>query len=211
MANTRSRNYPAMSLGEAIERAGILYKREGRAKVDAASAVAAWGYGSLNGASLRVVSALRQYGLLEGSNEELRLSESGLTLLLEPPSSSEYSAALQAALTAPSLYREVLDEYTDGLPSDPAMISYLVRKQGLGEAAAKSVLESFRKSLELIDDHDKQYLAPQVSSNVSANERQAIKPNSLEVKELEQSKPGINLNFAWPLSCEYRANAKNYW
>lgn len=154
MANVRSRNYPALSLGEAIQRARILYEKEGRAKVDAGSAVKAWGYGSLNGASLRVLSALRQYGLIDGSNEEIRLSERGLTLLLEPNTSPEHGAALEAALTSPSLFQDVLAEYPEGLPSDAALVSYLVRKQGLGEAAAKSVVESLRESIQLVGERN---------------------------------------------------------
>jgi hypothetical protein len=167
-----------MSLGEAIERASALYKREGRAKVDATSAVAAWGYSSLNGASLRVLSALRQYGLLEGSNEDIRLSEHALTLLLEPQTSVDYATALRAAVTAPTLYQAILAEYPDGLPSDAAMVSYLVRKQGLGEAAAKSVLDSFRQSIELVESRGASYIVTEDVTNVSPPQR-----------SLEQAKP----------------------
>jgi hypothetical protein len=189
-----------MSLREAIERAETLYRKEGRAKIDAKSAVAAWGYSSLNGASLRVLSALRQYGLIEGGNEEIRLSSRGLTLLLEPDTSPEYSTALREALAAPSLYQEILADFPDGLPSDVSMISYLVRKQELGEAAAKSVLESFRESLALVDGYHESYIGKGELANVVSIEPAQHKANTLQATDIQPRKPDWSLGFAWPLS-----------
>ena len=171
MANPRSRNYPALSLGEAISRAGIIYKAEGRARIDAETAVRHWGYGSLNGSSLRVLSALRQFGLVDGSNEDIRLSERALTLLVEPETSPDYSEALRAALLAPALFSEIVGEYGEELPSDQPLISYLVRKQKFGEASAKALIESFRESVELVRTHGTSYIPSTAIANVVAIER----------------------------------------
>jgi hypothetical protein len=191
VAKTRSRNYPALSLKEAIDRARVFYQKEGRAKVDATSAVVAWGYGSLNGASMRTLAALRQYGLLDGSNDEIRLSERGLTLLLEPENSPEYSTALREALTAPSLFQDVLAEYPDGLPSDVALISYLVRKQGFGEAAARSMIDALRESMELVESNGALYNARTERPNVANNSRPAERENPMVQRGLEQKPAGV--------------------
>jgi hypothetical protein len=186
VAKTRSRNYPALSLREAIERARMFYQKEGRAKVDAASAVGAWGYSSLNGASMRTLAALRQYGLLDGNNEEIRLSEGALTLLLEPEGSPDYSSALRDALASPPLFQEILAEYADGLPSDPALISYLVRKQGFGESAARSMVESLRESIELVESRTASYIARTDTPNVATNPRQTEPEKPMTQKALDQ-------------------------
>lgn len=189
-----------MSLGEAINRLGILYKQEGRAKFDAASAVRSWGYTSLNGASLRVLSALRQYGLLDGNNEELRISGRGLTILLEPETSPEYTQALEEALHAPALFQDLLDEYADGLPSDGAIISYLVRKQEFGEASAKALIGSFRESVELVREKNASYTAPQETSNAIAVRPTEETAKVLSVNKLNAVKPSTTLEYSFGLS-----------
>jgi hypothetical protein len=175
-----------MSLGEAIERLGVLYKREGRAKVDAATAVSAWGYGSLNGASLRVLSALRQYGLLDGGNDDVRVSELGLTVLLEPETSPEYTDALNAALVAPALFREMLTEYGNDLPSDPALVSYLVRKQEFGEQAARALIDNFRASVEYLRQRTASYHTEKTTSNAIDIRRDEEPANVIQIKELDK-------------------------
>jgi hypothetical protein len=189
-----------MSLGEALDRVGTLYRKEGRAKVDAKSAVAAWGYGSLNGASLRVLSALRQYGLVEGGNEDVKVSERSLTILLEPETSPEYAEALNASLMAPALFREIMAEYGNDLPSDPALISYLVRKQGFGEQAAKALIESFRESVELVRERTASYnglMAEHNARSVRPTEEPAI---TLPAREIEPAKSAGARTFTYTLS-----------
>jgi hypothetical protein len=151
MPNVRSRNYPSLNLADAIDRARVLYKKEGRAKASADVVVSAWGYRSLNGASLRVLSALRQYGLLEGGNEDTRLSERALTLILEPENTEAYSSALVAAFESPALFQEIVAEFKKDLPSDAALISYLVRRQNFNEGAARTLIQSLRASSKHVD------------------------------------------------------------
>jgi hypothetical protein len=200
MGKVRSRNYPSMSLGAAIERARELYKREGRAKVPASVVVSAWGYNSLNGASLRALAALRQYGLLDGGLEDTRLSDRALTLLLEPDTSPDYAVALREALTEPNLFHELLDEYKDNLPSDGALFSYLVRKQGFGESAAKTLIQAFRESVELVGSIGTPYITPMAHVNAT-DVRPAEEPAKImSIKEIETVKLDSPLEYSFGLS-----------
>lgn len=200
MANPRSRNYPAISLGEAISKADAFYKQEGRARVDAKSAVAAWGYGSLNGSSLRVLSALRQFGLLDGGNDDVRLSETALTLLVEPQGSPDYASALQSALHGPALFQDIITEYGGDLPSDPALASYLVRKQKFGEQAAKTLIESFRESVELVKSRSTSYSPITALANVVAIERPSDMVKSMHTSNIERDTAPQSLTFSSLLS-----------
>jgi hypothetical protein len=189
-----------MSLGEAINRLGILYKQEGRAKFDAASAVSAWGYSSLNGASLRVLSALKQFGLLDGNNDELRISGRGLTILLEPAESPEYTQALEEALQAPALFQQMLAEYGEDLPSDGAIISYLVRKQEFAEQSAKTLINSFRESVDLVRSKNASYTPLQAINNAVALRPSEEQAKLLELKNLDTTKPNVTLEYSFGLS-----------
>jgi hypothetical protein len=200
MARARSRNYPAISLGDAIERAKALYKQEGRAAAPAEVVVRAWGYNSLNGASLRVLSALRQYGLLEGSNEGIRLSPRALTLLLEPESHPEYADALHEALQSPALFQDIVAEYGDDLPSDPALVSYLVRKQNFGEAAAKTLIEAFRESADLVKGKTAGYIPHAQPVSAAQSWLDDLVSKSRDTKELEPKMARPTKEFTFPLS-----------
>ena len=199
----RSRNYPSLSLGEALQRARELYKKEGRARVPAAVLVSAWGYNSLNGASLRVLSALRQYGLLEGSNEESRLSSRALTLILEPEESPDYNEALHEALAAPALFQEIIQEYGEDVPSDGALVSYLVRKQNFSESGARILIESFRESVDLVRSRAASYTPAKVEVNAveqrpATHQVQPVKP--MHDIALQQEARAVMREFMWPLS-----------
>jgi hypothetical protein len=149
MAGSRGPSYPAFGLPEAIERARKLYEQDGRAQTSPEVAVGAWGYGSLNGASLRVLSALKQYGLLETANDYVKLSDRALAIIVEPEGSPDRAEAIQAAAMAPAIFTSLLAEYQENVPSDGALVAHLVRKQGFSDDAAQKVVAAFRQTVEL--------------------------------------------------------------
>ncbi len=200
MAKSRSRNYPAISLPAAIERARQLYGQEGRARAAASVVVTAWGYNSLNGASLRVLSALRQYGLLEGGNDDSKLSERALTLLLEPKGSADYGRALRDAFDGPALFQELMQEYQNEIPSDAAINSYLVRKQNFTEDAAKTLIAAFRESLELVRSGGAEYTGALSGSDAEINRDNGIEHKRSNTNALSLKKAPFELSFAWPIS-----------
>lgn len=158
---SRSRNYPAFGLPDAIMKARQLYEQDGRATVPSEVAVRAWGYGGLNGASLRTLGAVRQYGLLDApAPKSVRLSHDALTILLEPSESPEYAEAIRQAAGSPAMFAELRQQYPDHLPSDAAMVSWLVRSHGFNEEAAKGLIASYRDTLALVDQAGKRDIAP---------------------------------------------------
>ena len=195
MSKTRSRNYPSLGLGDAIDRARVLYKQEGRARAPGEVVVRAWGYNTLNGASLRVLSALRQYGLLEGGNDDTRLSDRALALILEPEDSATYGQALQACLNAPALFQEIVQEYGSEIPSDAALVSYLVRRQNFNEGAARTLIQVFRESADLVRSSRAVYIEPSEGDSVPKLDPGSDRPKILQEKMLAQPVPDRSLEF----------------
>src|SRR5690242_120068 len=110
MARMRSRNYPGIGLRESIAKARDLYDSNGKAAVAKDVAVKSWGYKGLNGASLRILGALNQYGLLDiPESRTVRLSPRALAILLEPEDSQERANAILEAARTPPVFQEVLD------------------------------------------------------------------------------------------------------
>ena len=158
---SRSRNYPAFGLADAIQKARQLYDRDGRAAVGADVAVQAWGYSGLNGASLRTLGAMRQYGLLDApAPKTVKLSHDALTILLEPDDSPERAEAIRSAATAPAMFQEIREQYPDNLPSDTAVISWLVRTHQFNGDAAKGLIASYRDTMGLVDQAGKRDIPP---------------------------------------------------
>lgn len=204
----RSRNYPVFGLGEAIKRARELYDSDGKAAVDTDVAVQAWGYKSLNGASLRTLGAVRQYGLLDNAgNKQVRLSPNALTILLEPLDSVERAEAIANAAAAPTMFREIRDQYPDGLPSDSGIISWLVRNHTFNEGAARDLVAAYRSTLELVGDLARsEHKAGASAISQSPADQKAVdeerrSPDHRQGQARSAGTGGV-MEFNWPLSGE---------
>ncbi|HXO42692.1 MAG TPA: hypothetical protein VN999_14660 [Thermoanaerobaculia bacterium] len=148
MAKSRSPNYPGISLGDALERARLIYDREHRGKMAQEVVAAHLGYNGLNGASLTMISALRKYGLLEGEGRELRISQDGVTILVDRPDSTERQDALRRCALRPVLFAEIAADFDGDVPSEDNLRIYL-QKKGFITRAASAAARSFRETMEL--------------------------------------------------------------
>lgn len=194
----RSRNYPAFGLPGAIDRARDLYQRDGKALVPAEVAVQAWGYGGLNGASLRVLAALKQYGLLEDPKaKHVKLSSRALTILLDPEDSTERAEAIKAAAREPAVFQELFAQYPDGIPSDAAMISHLVRNGGFHEGGAKAVITAFRDTIALVDASPVADISRTPRQETGGQSTERSRPDEAHGTHSAGERP---LEFTWPLS-----------
>jgi hypothetical protein len=148
MSRIRSPNYPAISLAEAVERAGSLFAKEHQHSMSRDVALKGLGYSGANGASLSAISALRKYGLLSKKGEDYKITERAIAIL-HPHSAEEKAEALSAAAREPSLFSELLGHFQGVLPSDDNLRSYLVR-QGFSQSALGGVIQSFRDTMALV-------------------------------------------------------------
>lgn len=146
---TRNRDYPSISLREAIEKLRKLHGAIGLHPATRESVAKGMGYTGLNGASASAVGALNKYGLLERHGEELRLSERAMSILFAH-SPSERSSAIRAAAAEPRLFAELLDKYPGKPPTDDVIRNYLTR-QGLGASAVAAAVSAFRETVDLVD------------------------------------------------------------
>src|SRR5215204_4479076 len=108
MAKTvRSPNYPVISLRDAVDRIRAVWDAENKHPADKQTIARALGYGTLNGASMGVISALLKYGFLESlPGGQLRISPLGIDVAnygrLEP----ERVGAIKQAAFRPALFSE---------------------------------------------------------------------------------------------------------
>ncbi len=205
----RSPNYPAVSLGEAIARAKIIYDHEKKAETTAGVILKHLGYGEqASGAGGRALSALKQYGLLEEHSGNYRVSEAAFTLLHYPEGSPEREAALKGAAQKPALFRELLAAYKDGLPSDATLKSYLMRK-GFNPTSIDPFIRIFRQTIELAKLTPGQYdgMEELMGEEPTMPNAEEQTPTQFKTPSSPISTPEMRL-FSWHLSIPRNVRAE---
>lgn len=147
MARPRSPRYPSVSLEEAIERVRKVFQKEQTNPAPREVIATALGYSGISGASATIIGALRQYGLLVGRGDDLRVSEDALDIIHAPPGSGEYLEALNRVAFAPPLFSEVREQFGELGPSD-ANLRYFLAKRGLSSRAIDVAVRAFRSTVE---------------------------------------------------------------
>jgi hypothetical protein len=168
MSNQQTRyRYPAIGLRDAVEKVEALFHKEHRNPMSPETVVHHLGYGSLNGASVRTLSALKKYGLLEGRGNDLVISNDAITIIADKAveDQADRAAALEKALIADSLFGELRNRFGDQV-SEVNVTSYLVKK-GFNPDSAKRASASFLDSLTFVKEQVNDY-------NLTVQEEQAL-------------------------------------
>jgi hypothetical protein len=149
-AKVRSPNYPVISLGEAVERLQTIWEHQHRHPTDRTTIARLLGYGTLNGASMALISALTKYGLLESAGrDQLRVSPMGVDVLVHQPGEPERAEAIQTAAFMPTLFHDLQEQFGGDPPSDLGLKSYLI-KRGFNPRTVDGVIRSYRDTLAFV-------------------------------------------------------------
>ena len=151
-ARVRSPAYPSIDLETAVERVRTIYQHETRSAAPVSVVVSHCGVDIKSSSGLRLLSALKQFGLTEdegsGDDRRMKLSELALDILLAPDVDDTTRAlALKRAAINPKMHRALWDEYRGELPSDPNMRAYLIRKHDFNDASTGQFIREFRATI----------------------------------------------------------------
>lgn len=159
MARIRSPNYPGLSLPEALSRVQKIHAAENHLAAPRHVVAEHLGYGGINGASSKVISAIGKYGLLEEVNgDKVKVSPLAMSILF-PKSPSEKSDAIREAAFKPALFSEIAQEWEGSQPSDGNLKSFLVRRNFATDAIDR-VIQSYRETMELVARESGAYDSP---------------------------------------------------
>lgn len=139
MAKTRSPNYPAFSLGEAIALVAKIHEKDMRNRMSRETVADHLGYKGLSGPALGKLAALRAYGLLDGGGDDLRVSDAAVTIIADEPSSDDRQQEIQNAAFRPKLFQSLYDHFDGQRPSEANLRSYLIKEDFTPTAAEKLV------------------------------------------------------------------------
>jgi hypothetical protein len=149
-SRTRSPNYPSMSLGEAIEAIRKVYSHEKRGRFPRLSLATHLGYTSINGRSLAKIGTLRAYGLIDGREDTLTVSQTALAIIEAPEGSEDRARAYKEAFLSPGIFARIFEEYGDTKPSPHTLRWWLQKQNYIGDAADKA-MQSYLESFDLVN------------------------------------------------------------
>jgi hypothetical protein len=155
MAHQRSPNCPQVTFVEAADRGRTLYQKEHTHPASREVVAQSLGYSGLNGRSLSMIGALRQYGILDGSGDELRISDDAVTYF-ELETGVERDSALERMLFNPPFFAQIHADFGDTLPSESNLKHYLI-KQGFLPKTAEGVISVYRENILLIENKRSRY------------------------------------------------------
>lgn len=150
MVKSRSPEYPAISLDDAIEKVRLIWTNDYQNKVPKRVIAEHMGYKGLNGGSLPIISALTKYGLLVGRGNETHVSDLAVKILAHDPGTPDRAAALKEAAEAPDLFSELDAKFQGGKASDAAIRSYLIVKKFI-PSAADAAIRAYRDTKRLVE------------------------------------------------------------
>ena len=178
--------YPVLSLGEAISKAKAIYEKEHLSTLTPSVAAEAMGYKGLNGASLRVIGGLRQYGLLEGRGEDVKVTKDAQTLIIDDASSPDYQAALRRSFANPPVFNDLRKQFP-GTASERNMAVFL-EKQGFKPDAAADAAKNYRDSLAIVPTDVEAYNAGEDNEATSAG-APSMQPQHTETRSPQRFAP----------------------
>lgn len=143
----KSPRAPSLSLDDAIERVMRVYDRERRHPAPTDVVAQHLGYKSANnGTALAALASLRSYGLLEKAGDGKLAVPREVEDYRFTPDESMKAALRKRWLETPTVFRDLLQKYGSGLPSDATLRFDLVGR-GFSPASAETTLRIFKKSI----------------------------------------------------------------
>lgn len=147
----RSPKYPGLTFSEALERARVIYERDRRTPAKAETVLGHIGIRPGSGTANRILSALKQYGLLDEQElGKLRVSDSAYRILELSEGSPEREGLIRDAALRPSIIQEVLAKFPDGLPSDATLGDFLKFEKNFNPDAVSFFVRVLRDNLAFV-------------------------------------------------------------
>lgn len=148
----RSPSYPAISLKVAIEKADMLYRREGKHPTPTSTALSDIGYSTTSGAGIVALAALKKFGLIEdegsGMDRVVKLTDLALDIILSPnDDSTGKMEAIQHAAMLPPIHSDLWKEFEGSLPSPANLRHNLIRKRNFTDSGANEFIRQFSETI----------------------------------------------------------------
>jgi hypothetical protein len=161
----RSPNFPIIPLETAIAKVRKVWNEDKKNPTSLAVLLGHLGYGQKKtGTSGRVVSALRQFGLLDYQANAYRVSDLAFQIL-NKSDEAEVAALRQKSAQMPNIFRDVLSQYKEGLPSDATFRDFLIFQKEFNPGSVDRFISVFKSTMQFAKLTPGAYTSPPEEEN----------------------------------------------
>lgn len=147
----KSPRAPSIDLKDALERTGKAYDSERLHAAPVDVVAQNLGYrGSNNGAAMSALASLRYYGLVERPREGVLAVAKDYENFRFAPDAGSKRSFVQKFFRSPPLFKELLEQYESGFPSD-ATLKYELIQRGFLPQSAATLVAVLRRSIDYIN------------------------------------------------------------
>ncbi|MGA9994903.1 MAG: hypothetical protein WBP93_05785 [Pyrinomonadaceae bacterium] len=216
----RSPSFPIIPIDDAITRLRVVFQHDKRAFTTAEAILSHLGYkgGVRSGTAGRVVSAIKQYGLLDEKSGQFRVSDLGFRILHLPEESEERTRLIKESALNPPLFQRVLAHYQGELPSDAALRSHLVLEEKFNPDSVEQFIRVFRETISIANPLPEDYSIGDESAEVgqatggkpmqpSTGSAQGAASGAATVGDTRPPSKGV-FEFTFPLSFQRNIRAE---
>jgi hypothetical protein len=150
MPKRRSPEYPAIGLGNALEKTELVFAKDAQNRISKTVLALHLGYKSLSGASLPLLSALAKYGLIEGRGDDTRVSDLAVRIISGKSATAERFKNIQEAATKPELFAALDKQFPTGRVSEEAIRSFLHGRR-FTASAADAAIRAYRETKDFVE------------------------------------------------------------
>ena len=151
----KSPRAPSLPLAEAIDGALKIYSNDRRHPIPVDLAAQHLGYKNANnGSATKTIASIRYFGLLGRSQEGHLVVEKEVEDYNFAPDPQQKNRLLRKWLLTPPVFAEVLNKYSDALPSDAALKFDLIQRGFLPDAA-EALIPVLKSSVDFARYYDR--------------------------------------------------------
>jgi hypothetical protein len=196
----RSPKYPGLTFTDALERIKIIYKEDRRSPATAQVVLRHLGLTAGSGPANRILSALKQYGLLDDLAGQLRVSDTAFKMLTLSEGSPEKAKLMSEAALKPPIIKEVLEAFPEGLPSDANLSDFLISEKSFNPDSVSFFIKVVRDNLSVAQAIASVYRAPGEQHEEAGMDQGG--ETSLAGGVSAETMPEISAPYTYPLSKE---------
>jgi hypothetical protein len=110
------------------------------------------GFQGRSGPAAAALASLRQYGLVEGRDQSMRLTALAIRVL-HPTDLTEKAAAVEEAFYKPDIYGEIRSQFSGKIPGAQVLKSYLIRTRGFNPNGADDFIKIFKENQQYLEQY----------------------------------------------------------
>jgi hypothetical protein len=177
-ASRKSPTYPRVSLQRAIELTRKIYDSALDSPVETTTILTLMGFQGESGPSRAALATLKQFGLVEGRDQSLRVTPLGQSIV-HSMSADEQRKAIVAAADTPQIYQTIKGHFAGRLPSDSVLEAYIVRNHGFSRAGALFLVKILRETENFVGPYRLKSIED--DSEVSSDNEKSPEPSAKDV------------------------------